>query len=225
MADELLFANIETALQQEQTMQSPWHCPGVRCKKKKNSEIKHKSNSVHWASRAQLLCSKSLRNISFILHWVAHNSVLLLESHHGRNSQTQLAPSWFLKRGCKRRETCRGGRELISLSEYQRLTFPPVSVPALLSKAVSVFLAHAYRNTRVAVHRLVPCRYLRPNTSPTHTQNSTCLLPLLQPQKLLDAVNYTVYCGWLDDVYVIILFCIQKSNPNRVWRSSPKGPI
>lgn len=56
MADELLFANKGTQLWQ--TAQGPCHCPGVRCRKQKSSEIKHKSNSFHWAWRAQLLCTK-----------------------------------------------------------------------------------------------------------------------------------------------------------------------
>lgn len=61
MPDEgFLLANIDAVLvlQLQQAARGPCHCPGVRCKKKKNSEIKDKSNSVHWAQRAQLLCRK-----------------------------------------------------------------------------------------------------------------------------------------------------------------------
>lgn len=94
--------------------------------KERNCEIKHKSNSeLSHAWRAQLLGRKFEKYFPFILHRGAHNSLLLLDSRHGRKSQTQLAPSRLLKSGFflgfflrkKRSEPCGGGGggELIGL--------------------------------------------------------------------------------------------------------------
>lgn len=54
-------------------------------------------NLILYTGSGELSCSAgSFGNIYFIRHWDAHNSVLLLDSLHGRNSQTQLAPLLFL---------------------------------------------------------------------------------------------------------------------------------
>ena len=141
----MLFANKSPSCSRR--VQGRRHCPGVRCKKKRRI-VKLNTN--------QILSSRSLESsaarkevweiFSFILHRGAHNSVLLLDSLHGRNSQTQLAPSRLLKSrgffffffgGKKRSEHCGGGEGSWSVySEYQRLTVPSVSVPARLIQRV-----------------------------------------------------------------------------------------
>ena len=94
--NRMLFANKSPSCSRR--VQGRRHCPGVRCKKKRRI-VKLNTN--------QILSSRSLESsaarkevweiFSFILHRGAHNSVLLLDSLHGRNSQTQLAPSRLLK--------------------------------------------------------------------------------------------------------------------------------
>lgn len=68
---------------------------------RKGKPAKLNINQILYTGSIELSCSAgSFRNISFIVHRGAHNSVLLLEFLHGRNSQTQLAALLFLKWGC-----------------------------------------------------------------------------------------------------------------------------
>lgn len=58
----------------------------------KREIVKLNINQIPFTGPGEFSCSAgSFRNISLILHLCAHNAVLLLESLHGRNSQTQLA--------------------------------------------------------------------------------------------------------------------------------------
>lgn len=178
----------------------------------KRKIVKLKINQILFTGRRELSCSAgNFRNISFILHRRAHNSVLLLESLRGRNSQTQLAPLLFLKRGCRRRQPCGGGRELISLSEYQRLT--------------GLSLCGGFRHIPETCSLNRWCRCV-PNSAMqlsetkhrphTRTQNS-----MPAPSYLSTEPKMLLITWQFDDVYVIIPFCFQKTNP----RSSSKGPI
>lgn len=81
---------------------------------------KLKLNQIPFSLSEELSCSAgSFQNISFILHRCAHNLALLLESRHGRNSQTRLAPLLFLKKGCKEANH----KESERIAERRRLCF------------------------------------------------------------------------------------------------------
>lgn len=65
--------------------------------------VKLNINQIPSTGPGELSCSAgSFRNIPFIVHQGAHNSVLFLQPLHGRNSQTQFAAVLFLKRNCNR---------------------------------------------------------------------------------------------------------------------------
>lgn len=204
MADESLLDNIGAVPLLQLQYKAPVIVQESGASKKKNSEIKHKSNSVHRGLESSAALQEVLEIFLSFFTGGAHNSARSSSSLSmvGIHKHSSLLYDFLKRRLQKKRAMWRRER---CCSVYRNTKDWRFYLSAVLFQSIWCipgFPQHSYR--------CVPCRYERPNTPPTHTPNSPRPLLLLCLQNLL----LIICCGWWDDVYVIILFCIQKSNSN-----------